>query len=532
MRPNDLNLNVPAMIIGDGNGGVVGGSSRCVNDRSETGNATKLISQSAMNLAVSRNDSVSPSALSTLSTGAPVSIGGRSRTTTFNKLTRYLRSSVGSSAGGGAATSAAAAAAVASVQQAKEQQQQSNQTHHHHAPPPQIFVSTKSLPESLTSTNPSILAGCCPNSLTPTISRHTSDRGTSASDHSKATDSIVTTPTYAPTIESTNKSSSLAANLRSKLPKYLRKFENRNNNNGIKCDKDCVINESSMADGNRTTDNDVAYQLLPIIVQQSNTETSLNTLDPNVNNTISYDRDGNLLETPSCSPGPRSSTNICINIKPDLIDVRSYISQSRSDITPFYPERSDSCKYRSHRSFYGDISPMRRPRSKTVALTSQEHINNRGSTELRVPNALHRKHSHHCGPTSNSLRLPDMPPNHTSISQERLSTGDLASWVSNISDDPTSGDQSSAIAIPPNDAIHMDPIRKQSDLQVQRLCYFKVFVISSSSPRPSIIDVLSSFLVLSPFSVGQMCERKCEIPAKLLHVPANLKSYAVLHATT
>lgn len=445
------------MVIGGG------GNGSYAND---TGTAAKLMSQSATNLAVSRNDSVSPSALSTLSTGAPVSIIGRNRSSTFNKLTRYLRSSVGSSAGSGAAASAAAASAVASVQQAKEQQQQqqTNQTHRNHAPPPQIFVSTKSLPESLTSTNPSILAGCCPNSLTPTISRHTSDRGTSASDHSKATDSVATTPTYAPTIESTNKSSSIAANLRNKLPKYLRKFENRNNNNGIKCDKDCVINESSMPDGNRTADNDVAYQLLPIIVQQSHTETSLNALDPHVNNT---NRDGNLLETPSCSPSPRSTTNINLHIKPDLIDVRSYISQSRSDITPFYPERSDSCKYRSHRSFYGDISPMRRPRSKTVALTSQEHINNKmSSTELRVPNALHRKHSHHCGPTSNSLRLPDMAPNHTSISQERLSTGDLASWVSNISDDPMSADQSSAIAIPPNDAIHLDPIRKQSDIQL------------------------------------------------------------------
>lgn len=444
LRPNDLNLNVPTTIAGNGGGG--GGSVSCVN---ETGTATKLISQSATNLAVSRNDSVSPSAMST---GAPVSVVGRNRTTTFNKLTRYLRSSVGSSAGSGGAAAASAASAVASVQQAKDQSNQTNRQ----PPPPQIFVSTKSLPESLTSTNPSILAGCCPNSLTPTISRHTSERGTSASDHSKATDSIITTPTYQPTnVESTNKSS-IAANLRNKLPKYLRKFENRNNNNGIKCDKDCVINESSIPDVNRTSDNDVAYQLLPIIVQQSNTETSLNTLDPNVNSTIGFDRDGNMIETPSCSPSPRSTTNINMNIKPDLIDVRSYISQSRSDITPFYPERADSCKYRSHRSFYGDISPMRRPRSKTVALTSQEHLNHKmGSTELRVPNALGRKHSHHCRPTSNSLRLPDMPPNHTSISQERLSTGDLASWVSNISDDPMSLDQSSAIQIPPNDAIHM-----------------------------------------------------------------------------
>lgn len=447
LRPNDLNLNVP--------NAMTGGNGNCAN---ESSNATKLISQSATNLAVSRNDSVSPSALST---GAPVSIVGRNRATTLNKLTRYLRSSVSSSAGNGGAAAASAATAAASVQQAKHE---SNQTTHRQAPPPKIFVSTKSLPESLTSTNPSIL-NCCPNSLTPTISRHTSDRNTSTSDHSKATESIVTTPTSAPPIETTNKSS-IAANLRNKLPKYLRKFENRNNNNGIKCDKDCVINDSTTPEGNRTVDNDVGYQLLPIIVQQSNTETSLNTIDPHVNNTIGFDRDGNMVETPSCSPSPRSHTNINMSIKPDLIDVRSYISQSRSDIAPFYPERSDSCKYRSHRSFYGDISPMRRPRSKTVALTSQEHINNKmGSSELHVPNVLGRKHSHHCRSTANSLR-PNMQPNHTSISQERLSNCDLSSWVSNISDDPTSMDQSSAIAIPPNDAIHLDPIRKQSDLQL------------------------------------------------------------------
>lgn len=399
----------------------------------ETSNATKLISQSATNLAVSRNDSVSPSALST---GAPSS-AARNRSTTLNKLTRYLRSSVIS---GGSV-------------QAKDQSAQT-QTQQ---PPPQIFISTKSLPESLTSTNPSIL-NCCPNSLTP-ISRHTSERNATSSDNSKTTDSI-TTPTYEPATESMNKSSKW------KLPKYLRKFESRNNNNGVKCDKDCAMNESS-TDAIRNTENDSSYQLLPIIIQKTTTESSLCATEPNASNGVCFDRDGHVIETPSCSPSPRSTNNL------DIIDVRSYISQSRSDVSPFYvPERADSCKYRygNRASIYGDISPMRRPRSKTVALTSQEHLNSKmgrdSSNELRVPNALGRKHSQYSSPTPNSLQLPHKAPNHTSISQERLSTGDLASWVSNISDDPTSGDQSSAIAIPANDKIHLDPVRKQSDLQL------------------------------------------------------------------
>lgn len=389
-------------------------------------------------MAVTRNDSVSPSALST---GAPSS-ANRCRSTTFNKLTRYLRSSVSSGTG------------VQSKDQSNQQRPQ----------PPQIFVSTKSLPESLTSTNPSIL-NCCPNSLTPN-SRQTSDRNATSSDNSKTCDSI-TSPTQQNVTTSVD-SKSIAANLRQwKLPKYLRKFESRNNNNSVKCDKDCAMNENT-ADTNRATENDQSYQLLPIIIQKTDTATSLNAIDQSANNGNCVDQDGNNQEsTPSCSPSPRSNTNIN---NTDIIDVRSYISQSRSDITPFYPERADSCKYRSHR--YGDVSPMRRPRSKTVALTSQEHLSSKigrdSCNELRVPSALGRKHSHYSNTTSNNLQLPDMPANHTSISQERLSTGDLASWVSNISDDPMSAEQSSAIAIPPNDEIHLDPLRKQSDLQLVR----------------------------------------------------------------
>lgn len=398
----------------------------------ETSNSSKLLSQSASNLAVIRAiESVSPSALST---GAPSNT--RHRTTTLNKLTRYLRSSVSSSGG----------------VQTKEQTNQQKQ------PPPQIFVSTKSLPESLTSTNPSIL-NCCPNSLTP-VSQHTSDRNATASDNSKMGNSLAVSPNCPS--DMSNKSST--SNSRQwKLPKYLRKFDNRNNN-GVKCDKDCV--DSTTNDAVQNIENDQAYQLLPIIIQKTNTEISICTIDQVAMNGNGFERDPNLLDTPSCSPTPRSNSNVNTA---DIIDVRSYISQSRSDITP-YPERSDSCKYRSHRSCYGDVTPMRRPRAKTLALTSQEHFidkigANDSGNELKVPNTL-RKHSHHCSPSSNHLRLPEVSANQTSISQERLSTGDLCSWVSNISDDPISAEQSSTIVIPANDAIHLDPIRKQSDLQL------------------------------------------------------------------
>lgn len=431
LRPNDLNLSVPIATA---------------KDKDETSKPTKLISQSATDLAVTQNDSVSPSAQST---GAPSS-ASRNRSTTLNKLTRYLRSGVGGAAG-----------------QDKDQSNQSNQPRQ---PPPQIFVSTKSLPESLTSTNPSIL-NCCPNSLTP-VSRNTSERNAMSSDNSKTNESI-TTPTSTPNDSTTNNKTTLS-NLRQwKLPKYLRKSEARNNNNGVKCDKDCVMNESSTDGGYQATENDQSHQLLPIIIQKTNTESSLGAIETNANNVTNSDRDANLLDTLSSSPTQRSNLNIN---NTDIIDVRAYISQSRSshisqsrsDISTCYPERADSCKFRSPRSACcNDISPMRRPRSKTVALTSQEHLNSRYAHELRVPNALGRKYSQNCHPTTaNNLQLPKMGLNQPSISQERLSTGDFTSWVSNISDDPTSGDHSSAIVLQPNDEINLDPIRKQSDLQL------------------------------------------------------------------
>lgn len=338
---------------------------------------------------------------------------------------------------------------------------------------PQIHISTKSLPDSLTSVNPSIL-NCCPTSSSST-SRHQVIEQNGTSDILPANTSIG--DAVAKNLAATNK-------LRQwKLPKYLRKFEYRNNNNSVKCDSvKCVINDGQSAvNASATTmaaaENGQSYQLLPIIIQKTSTETSLS---PTVVEDAMAERENHFSSTPSCSPSPRSLVN------PEIIDVRSYISQSRSDITPF-TERSDSCKYRSQRSYFGEVSPMRRPRASTLALTSQEHISNQTTlgdscataigNELKVPNAHapFRKTSHHCRPSapmtstaSNHLQLPVVTANRTSISQERLSTADIGSWVSNISDDPISVEHSSTIAIPTNSDKHLDPSRKQSDLQLIR----------------------------------------------------------------
>lgn len=390
--------------------------------------ANKNFSRSASNLAVpSAVEAVSPSALSTCASPT-----ARARSTTFNKLTRYLRSSV-SSGGATGGNGAIVEAVKAPSDQAA-------------VGPPQIFISTKSLPESLASGSPSIL-NCCPsgNRSTPEASRSAAESSLDPVAEAPANEVPANKPCY--------------NLLQWKIPKYLRKFEARNNNSGAKCDSDkCVVGEPAapVSSNGNVVEGGQMYQLLPIIIQKTSAESSLSPAEAIP------------MDTPSCSPSPRSAH------RPDIIDVRSYISQSRSDIMPYQPERSDSCRSRAPRSFYGEISPLRRPRASTLALTSHEHLSNgAGGNELRVPAAnsrYGRKQSQQCSPTShNQLQLPHAEANRTSISQERLSTGDVGSWVSNISDDPISMEQSSTIAMPSSSAdAHLDPARKQSDLQLIR----------------------------------------------------------------
>lgn len=407
-------------------------------------NANKKFSLSATNLAVpSVIETISPSAMSTCASPT-----ARARSKTFNKLTRYLRSNVSSS---GAASGNMSNANVDStkIQPATDQ---------NHIEPPQIFISTKSLPESLTSGSPSIL-NCCPSG-----NRSTTDASRSSVDYNSRDESSVIVNDMIATVTNELPPNKSSYNLLQwKIPKYLRKLEGRNNNNSAKCDSDkCVINEPSpiTINGNgNPAESGQMYQLLPIIIQKTTTENSLSPTDAMPMN------------TPSCSPSPRTVHHT------DIIDIRSYISQSRSDIVP-YPERSDSCRSRIPRSYFGEVSPLRRPRASTIALTSQEHLINgiSGNELLRVPQHSNsrygRKQSQQCSPTSqNQLQLPNVDANRTSISQERLSilAIDVGSWVSNISDDPISMEQSSTIAMPSSSAdAHLDPSRKQSDLQLIR----------------------------------------------------------------
>lgn len=364
----------------------------------------------------------------------------KSRQTRFNKLARYLRSSVSGASGN----------TDDQYDQPKEQPNvllQVNQ-HQNFPQPPQIFISTKSLPDSMNSANQSLL-NCCPNSMSNNTKYNNDHSGKPDQPKNEPTTATTTNATGDPN-EAFSSSKSIASNIKQwKLPKYLRKFENRNNNNSQKCDTVKCVKNDPAAD---TANSNQSYQLLPIIIQKIDTDNT----QPEPP-TMYCDREEC---TPGCSPSPRSA----LYVNNDIIDIRSYISQSRSDITPYLQERSDSCRLRSPRSNYGDVSPFRRPRASTLALTSQEHLN---GNELRVPNTYSpfgRKRSHN--PNMQQLQLPTLANHKTSISQERLSVVDNSSWVSNISDDPASLEQTSTI-IPMND-MNMDPVRKQSDLQLIR----------------------------------------------------------------
>ncbi|XP_037813378.1 adenylate cyclase type 9 isoform X1 [Lucilia sericata] len=80
-----------------------------------------------------------------------------------------------------------------------------------------------------------------------------------------------------------------------------------------------------------------------------------------------------------CSPGQYSMFD-------DIIDIRSYISQSRSDISPF--GRSGSYRSQCGRSGQSETSPLPRPRASTLTAAKAEGVNNNNAAQpLIVPGA-------------------------------------------------------------------------------------------------------------------------------------------------
>lgn len=81
-----------------------------------------------------------------------------------------------------------------------------------------------------------------------------------------------------------------------------------------------------------------------------------------------------------CSPGQYSMFD-------DIIDIRSYISQSRSDISPF--GRSGSYRSQCGRSGQSETSPLPRPRASTLTAAKAEGANNNNATQpLIVPGII------------------------------------------------------------------------------------------------------------------------------------------------
>lgn len=311
---------------------------------------------------------------------------------------------------------------------------------------PKIVVSTRSLPESLTSDRED--DGCC--------------RGGSSKTH-KDDDCQENARKYS------------AKFLNWKVRKFLRKNDSTSCMDAKKAEIAKRLEEVTCLEQN-------GYQKLPIVIETLCSNS--NSLDVPIRSLNSRSPDN------SNSPQQHSMFD-------DIIDVRSYISQSRSDISPF--GRSGSYRSQSGRSPNSDVSPIGRPRAATVAehliidtcpsattmlttLTRKQPtamhaicaasapppISHYALDSLSIcPSATSRKDS---GIRSNSRRssiqLQIYAANLSAISQQRVS-GYFTSSQSSISELPAP--VMTPIAPDPDPlGACLQQLRKQSDLQLIR----------------------------------------------------------------
>lgn len=241
-----------------------------------------------------------------------------------------------------------------------------------------------------------------------------------------------------------------------KVPKFLRKMDGNTMTEVLK-KPELIVKKSD--DIPCVEQN--GYQALPIVIESPCP--NLNTLD--VPHRITHCPIATNRSPDSCSPVAHSMFD-------DIIDVRSYISQSRSDISPF--GRSASYRSQCGRSPQSDVSPMIRPRALTVVDTLHEGPSKKrhsvspwGDGLSLCPSATSRKDS---GIRSNSRRSSIQQQiyamNQGAISTQRVS-GYFTSSQSSLSELPE------PITTPPEP--NPDPLgaclqqlRKQSDLQLIR----------------------------------------------------------------
>ncbi|XP_055626199.1 adenylate cyclase type 9 isoform X2 [Toxorhynchites rutilus septentrionalis] len=146
--------------------------------------------------------------------------------------------------------------------------------------------------------------------------------------------------------------------------------ESKDCDNSRKCEEvPCVVEQSSGG----------GYQQLPIVIVTP--RPSCHTLDVSGcsvqgGGRLLRDREGS--KSVSAGGGTDNNSNLSQNsVFDDIIDVRSYISQSRSDISPF--ARTGSYRSQCEKACLVTEAPSGRPRSSTIATNSID-LNSRNSS--------------------------------------------------------------------------------------------------------------------------------------------------------
>lgn len=283
-----------------------------------------------------------------------------------------------------------------------------------------------------------------------------------------------------------------------RISRLLHRIEGSTNNNSSE-PKDC---DKKLEDMPCFVDHN-GYQQLPIVIETPCPPTICNN-----NNTLDVPTQHRLIRSNSNTKSNYANGSVCNgagvvgdnssisqnSMFDDIIDIRSYISQSRSDISPF--ARTGSYRSQCGRTPQHDLSPIGRPRSSTITsncLDVSTNSNQRcmnpwlgcpsngnagGCSDIAslCPSATSRKDS---GIRSNSRRSSIQQQiyaiNQTVISHHRVS-GYFTSSQSSLSGIPAAD---ITIALPLGKNIqkepHPDPLaaclqqlRKQSDLQLIR----------------------------------------------------------------
>ncbi|XP_017465365.1 PREDICTED: adenylate cyclase type 9 [Rhagoletis zephyria] len=203
-----------------------------------------------------------------------------------------------------------------------------------------------------------------------------------------------------------------------KVPRFFKKIEGIVKHTDKSSCADVGNGGTSLKSAAANSDETVAfiepngYHQLSVVVESSKPSLTSNTLEipqkPMLQHAAtSTGISHNFVRSPDgscCSPGQFSMFD-------DIIDIRSYISQSRSDISPF--GRSGSYRSQCGRSGKSETSPVPRPRASTLTTATAEKSKDMPATQPLIvsgvpfPCALTATANHQSAHSRNSSIWPD-----------------------------------------------------------------------------------------------------------------------------